>query len=361
MATWQARPTLLELLTRIAGDIASRTEGRPFIKRTVERALGFSMGGVAHHLHGHLAWVRDQQFPQSAEAEALSEWADWLEEPRKAGAYAAGQVMFTGAGAVPAGTLVQSDAGALYRVGTPAPGTGVYTVTAAETGDEMNLTVGERLTLVSPIVGVNASAVVFAAITGGADIEDLEAWRERVMLALRARQLYGAPGDYERWALRREGVTDAWEFDRRMGPGTVSLGFMYGGRDDVIPTPSDVAAMQTFIDSVRPADMGAVYVVAPVRYALTFVVSARGTVTASAMGDALKDFFRTDVAIEQPLTLSQVDEVISQVPGELSHTITAIYQSVNGGPLTPIASTGTITPGAWGLFTYAGLSLSVTP
>lgn len=359
MATWQARPTLLELLTRVSGDIASRTDGRPFIRRTVERALGFSTAGVAHHLHGHLAWCRDQLFPQTAEAEGLAEWGDWLEEPRKPGAYAAGQVRFIGAGTVPAGALAQSGAGALYRVGAPIGG-GVYTVTAVETGDDTNLTVGERLTLVSTVVGVDANGAVFAAISGGTDVEDLDAWRERVLLALRKTQLYGAPGDYERWALRREGVTDAWEFDRRMGPGTVSLGFMFGGRDDVLPTVDDVAAMQTYIDSVRPADMAAVYVVTPVRHALTFVVEARGAVTSQAMSDALKDFFRTDVALEQPLQVSQVDEVISQVPGELSHTITAIYQNV-GGVTTQIANTGAITPGSWGLFTYAGLSLTVLP
>ncbi len=359
MATWQARPTLLELLTRIAGDIASRTEGRPFIRRTVERALGFSMGGVAHGLHGHLAWVRDQLFPQTAEAEALAEWADWLEEPRNAGAYASGAVRFIGAGTVPAGTLVQSDAGALYRVGAPLGG-GVYPVVAVQTGDETNLGIGERLALVSSIVGVDPNGVVHAVVSGGTDIEDLELWRERVLVAFRRTQLYGAPGDYVRWARRREGVTDAWEFDRRMGPGTVSLGFMYGGRDDVIPTTDDVAAMQAYIDSVRPADMAAVYVVRPVRHALTFVVQARGTVTSTAMGDALKDFFRTDVALEQPLQVSQVDEVISQTPGELSHSITAIYQTVNG-ITTQLGTTGAITPGDWGLFTYGGLSLSVTP
>lgn len=358
MATWQARPTLLELLTRVAGDIASRTEGRPFIRRAVERALGFSTAGVAHHLHGHVAWCRDQLFPQSAEVEGLREWGDWLEEPQKQGAYASGRVLFTGQGTVPSGTLVQSASSAVYRVGS-ALGAGVYNVAAIDMGDATNLAVGERLSFFSPVAGVAMDGVVVQAVSGGTGVEDVELYRERVIGALRKSQLYGAPGDYERWALRREGVTDAWEFDRRMGPGTVSLGFMFGGRDDVIPTSDDVADMQSFIDGVRPADMAAVYVVAPVRHALTFTVEARGSVSGQAMSDALREFFRTDVALEQPLQVSQIDEVISQVPGELSHTIVAIHQT-RAGVTTPLNGP-TITPGAWGLFTYGGLSLTVLP
>lgn len=358
MATTFTRPTLAELLSRVAGDIASRTEGRAFIRRTVERALGFSVAGLAHGLHAHLAYLRFQLFPQTADENALAEWGDLLGEPRKAGSYAAGQVTFVGTGSVPVGTLVADDDGALYRVGSPAAA-GVYNVASVETGTTKNLALGERLSLVSPVAGVSPNGVVSLALSGGADIEDLELWRARVLAALRAVLLYGAPGDYERWALKREGVTDAWEYDRRMGAGTVSLGFMFGGRDDVIPTADDVAAMQAYIDSVRPADMAAVYVVAPERLALHFRVTARGTMTEAAMADALKAFFRSDVALEQPLSLSQVDEVISAVPGEVSHTITGI-DLVRNGVTTPVGlTTGTIVPSSWGLFTFGSLTLTV--
>jgi uncharacterized phage protein gp47/JayE len=358
LATWPQRPTLPELLTRIAGDIASRTEGRPFIRRTAERVLGFCMGGVAHGLHGHFGWVRDQLYPQSAEAEGLAEWADWLEEPRKAGSAAAGQARFTGA-VVPSGTLAQSSSGALYKVGAQLA-SNIYAITAVDLGEAGNLAVNDPLSLVSPVIGVDTDGLVTGAVTGGAGVEDLELWRARVLVALRAAQLYGAPGDYVRWALKRDGVSLAWEVDRRMGAGTVSLAFVYGARQDVIPTPDDVASMQAFIDLVRPADMEAVYVVAPIRVALNFTVAARGTLTSTAVADALRDFFRTDVALEQPLSLSQIDEVISQVPGELSHTLTAVYKTVNG-VTTQVASSGVIDPGSWGLFTYGDISLTVAP
>jgi uncharacterized phage protein gp47/JayE len=355
------RPTLTELLSRVAGDIAARTEGRAFIRRSVERALGFAMSGIAHGLHGHLAYLQAQLYPQTADAEGLAEWGDLRDVPRKPGAYAAGQVTFEGASAnqVPLGTLVAAGGGALYRVGAGL-GSGSYDVQSVETGTAKNLAVGERLLLVSPIAGVSPAATVSAPLSGGADVEELEAYRERVLTALRAAPAYGAPGDYERWAREREGVTAAWEFDRRMGPGTVSLGFAFGDRDDVIPTASDVAAMQAYIDALRPADMVAVYVRAPVRNELHLRVTARGSMTEAAMRDALVAFFRTDVDLEQPLSLSQVDEALSGVAGEISHAIDGVDVVVQGGAPTPLSlAGGVLVPTSWGLFTFGSLTLTV--
>jgi uncharacterized phage protein gp47/JayE len=356
MATF-TRPTLSELLTRIAGDIASRTEGRAFIRRTVERCMGFAMAGVAHHLHGHLAWLRLQLYPQTAAAEGLAEWADLLEEPRKAGAYASGQVAVIGDGSLTSGTLFTDDAGNLYRSGEPV-GSGTYAIAAVETGSAQNLSLGERLTLVSSVAGLQPQASVSSALSGGADTEDIELWRPRVIAAFRAPSLYGAPGDYRRWALRREGVTEAWELDRRMGPGTVALSFIFGGRSDPIPTGDDVAAMQAYIDSVRPADVARVYVQAPVPNALRLAVTARGTMTEEAMAAAARDFLAQSAALEQPLSISQLEEVLSQVQGELSHTITSI-EVVIGGVAHSVPLTGEIAASAWGLFTLDALTLTV--
>lgn len=356
-----ARPTLKELLTRVSGDIAARTEGRAFIRRTVDRALGYAVAGVAHHLHGHLAWVRDQLFPQTADAEALSEWGALRDEARKQGAHAAGSVRFSGAGSVPDGALVQSDAGGVYRI-TGSAGAGTYTVQSVGTGAALNLDAGERILLVTPVAGVESEGVVLAPLSGGADIEDLEAYRVRVLDALRsASALYGRAGDYRRWALRREGVTEAWEFPRRMGHGTVSVGFMFGDRADVIPTPADVADMQAYLDGVRPADMRAVYVAAPIADALHILVTARGTMTQGELAEAVRAFLRTDVALEAPLSISQLDEVLSSVPGELSHTITSITATSRGISRVIALGGGDIAPVPWGLFTFGSLTLTVAP
>jgi uncharacterized phage protein gp47/JayE len=355
-----ARPTMPELLTRVAGDIASRTEGHAFVRRTVEAALGFACAGLAYTLHGHLDWVRRQLFPHTADAEALSEWGDWLEVPRKAGARASGSVRIAGTGTLPVGTLYTDAAGLLYRVMSES-GYKTYGVEAIETGEAQNLGTGEPLTLVSPVPGVEPVGLVDYPLSGGATVEDLEAWRPRVIEAMRTPLPSGAPGDYRRWALSREGVTEAWEFPRRMGAGTVSVGFVMGGRYDIIPTVDDVAAMQSYLDSVRPADMRAVYVVAPIRDALRLSVTARGSMSEQAMTDAVRTLLTTDAALEQPLSVSLLDEALSAVPGELSHTITRIEAEARGTTRVIPPDAGEIVPVTWGLLTLDTLTLTVVP
>ena len=51
------RPTLAEIISRVVGDISSRTQGSAFLKRSVERVLAYVVGGVAHGLYGYLEWI----------------------------------------------------------------------------------------------------------------------------------------------------------------------------------------------------------------------------------------------------------------------------------------------------------------
>lgn len=354
-----ARPTMLELLTRVGGDIASRLEGHPFVRRSVEAALGFAVAGMAYTLHGHVDWVRRQQFPQSADADALSTWGDWLEVPRKAGARAQGAIATVGAGTVPVGTLYQDGAGNLYQVLSGA-GT-AYVVQAVEMGSAQNLGVGETLRLVSPVAGVQPEASVTTALSGGAALEDVEDYRPRVVRGLRTSVFTGAPGDYRELALRQEGITRAWEFPRRMGPGTVTLTFALDGRTSPIPTADDLAALQTAVDAVRPGDMLGVLVVAPIESAITLNVTARGSMTEAEMAQAVRETLASDGALEAPLSMSVLDEALSAVPGEVSHAITSISITERGVTRVVSPAATEIPPTTFGLFTLAALHLTVTP
>lgn len=350
------RPTLLQLLTRVSGDIAARLGAYALIRRLVEKALGHALAGLAHHLHGHLDWVRDQQFPQTADPEALAEWADWLEEYRKAGARASGQVTVSGAGSVPAGTLFHSDTGALFRSGSLV-GTNVYLVEAVEVGTAQNLTVGERLSLVSPVPGIEATGTITTALSGGADLEDVEDWRPRVIEALRRGGFVGKEGDYQRYALKREGVTRAWEQDRRMGAGTVSLAFVCDDRADIIPTVDDVAAMETFFTGIRPADLWRLYVTPPVPNYLHLTITDTGTAIASAYEAEVDAFLRADADLEQPIARSQLDEVLSLVDGELTHAITEISIVERGVARSVSLVEANIAPGPWGLLVLGSVTV----
>lgn len=351
------RPTLSELLTRVAGDISSRLGAYALIRRLVELAMGHAVAGVSHHLHGHLAYVRDQLYPQTAEAEGLAEWGDWLDEGRKAGARAVGRVQVTGSVTLPAGTLWQSDAGALFRSGSyVAPNT--YVLEAVELGVAQNLLAGERVRLVSPVEGIDVEGVIALSLSGGADQEDIEDWRPRILTALRRGGFTGASGDYERYALKREGVTRAWERDRRMGAGSVTLTFVFDGRDDIIPTPDDIASMQTYFAGIQPADLWRLYIIAPVPNILSLTITATGTAVAADYRNALDELLRANADLEEPVSRSVIDEALSLVDGEETHAITAITVEERGVVRTVSLLDAEIAPGAWGLLVMGTVTVS---
>jgi uncharacterized phage protein gp47/JayE len=346
-----ARPTLEQLITRVQGDITSRNEGRPFLKRAAERIFGYVVAGVAHSLWGYLEWTGKQLFPTEAELEGLLRWGTAREVPYKLGVAASGgAIELTGK----AGTVV--DAGTLFR----APNDALVQTRAAVTlgagptevevlaqlpGVDGNLALGTELSIVTSIKNLDDVAVLTTALSGGSTREDVELYRGRIMDDLRSPRRNGAPGDYRQWALEREGVTRAWEQPHRMGVGTVSVAFVLDGRDNIIPTPSDVADMQAYLDSKKPVDMRAVYVIAPVPKPVDITVSLSPATLEvdAAVREELASLFTNEAELEEPIALSVVDETISGAPGESSHNILAV-SSLMPGPWE-ILTLGTITTG----------------
>jgi uncharacterized phage protein gp47/JayE len=128
-----------------------------------------------------------------------------------------------------------------------------------------------------------------------------------------------------------------------MGIGTVSLTFTMDDRVDPIPLAGDVTDVQEFIDSVKPIDMRAAYVVAPIAVPVNMTIALRpnnGAVQAAVTAE-LEELFKTSVDLEQPLALSKISEAIATATGEDSHEITVI---------------SSLNPGVWGLLTLGALS-----
>lgn len=346
------RPTLDTLVTRVTGDIVGRDKGRGFLKRAAETIFGHVIAGVAHGVYGAIEYEGDQLFPTRSELDGLKRWGVPLELPQLGGARASGgRVRLTGTPGkkVDEGTHYLTPSGAVIvtraTVTIAGGGTVDVDVQALLPGTDGNLEAGETIAAETSIDGVDDEAELLVPLTGGTPIEDTENYRGRILGELRKPKRRGGRGDYRAWALELEGVTRAWEWAHRAGVGTVAVAWVYDGRPNIMPTPSDVVAMQAHLDSKRPLDMRAVYAIPPVPRPvnLTIALTPPSATVADQVQAQLAALFREtelggapDSANAGALAQSVIDEAISAAPGETSHVITAL------SPLTP---------GAWELLT----------
>ena len=243
------RPTLSELIERIDQDLLSRLpEARADLQTRLTGALATSEAGAVHGLYGYLQWLERQLFPETCDNEILHLHSAGV--PRREAAKATGQVEFSGddGASVPEGALLQKDEQE-YETTESASisgGTATASVEATETGSDGNQDAGAELEFVSPISGVDGTAVVGSdGLAGGVDRESYEAWRDRILLRRARIPRGGAAGDWEGWALDVSGVTRAWEDPLGMGPGSVVVRIVADDSDSG-PTPS-----QQLIDSVK--------------------------------------------------------------------------------------------------------------
>lgn len=326
------RQTPAQLLDAIKAEMDGTLKGADArLRRSPEDVLAKVMVLAVYDLHGFLEWVYKQIFPLTADEEVLENVHAALRRlPRKQAASAIGQVTFTGtAGAViPAGTILQRADGAEYTVDADVAFTGatvVAAVTASAAGAAGNAAAAVKLNLTTPIAGVNAAATVGAAgLYAGADIEDVEALRKRVLQVWGQPPQGGANHDYERWALEVAGVTRAWVYRAQQGFGTVTVIFVMDNKPDtIIPTEEEAALVFTHIDRLRTMTAKGLYVIAPTPVSVDFTIKISPNTPAvrNAIEADLRDFFRRESAPGTTLYKSRINEAISAASGEFDHEL----------------------------------------
>jgi len=241
------RPTLSELRSRNRQFITSELENTGELLRFSNLRIMADMDAGMSHLHfAYLDWIARQSNPFTAEDEWLAAWGALKNVYRKDATAATGpKVSFKKGNAgsiVPAGTLLNRSNGVQYSldqaVTISADNTGTGSVTAVLPDSDSSLSAadgnapaGTTLTLDSAIDGVDSSAVAVEAITGGANMEEEDAFLKRVLQAYQADAEGGSEDDYKRWALEVPGVTRAWVAPRLLGAGSIGLYFMCDGND----------------------------------------------------------------------------------------------------------------------------------
>lgn len=357
------RPNLSAIIDRVQGDIKSALGIGSILRRSFLAAIARAIAGAAHILHSHLVFVSRQIFPDQAEAEYLERWGSIYGLERQPATFAelTIDVVFTGAGTVPAGTIYQRSDGFTYTVDADidalAAGTVQGLIVADEPGATGNLDIGNLVSLQSPIVNVQTDATVSAIAVDGEDVETDESYRQRIVDRIQEPPAGGAVHDYIAWARSVSGVTRAWVFPGWLGQGTVGVSFVEDEQDPIIPIPAKVDEVQTYIDTVKPVTAN-VTVFQPTAYPLNITIALKPNTAAvrAAVETELQDLIAREAqmrgAVIDPgagttydgkIPLSRVNEAISLAAGEEDHVVTSPV--VDPQALAPggIVTLGTIT------------------
>ncbi|RAR75106.1 putative phage protein gp47/JayE [Pantoea ananatis] len=325
------RPTLPQLITTIRNDILTRLTADPTLaalRRTDAEVYGRVQAAAVHTVYGYIDYLARNLLPDLSDEDWLTRHANMKRCPRKAATHATGYVRWEVATSditIRAGAIIQRDDLTSYTVTASAsPSGGIIRVpvicdTAGKAG---NTDDGLTMRLTSPITGL-ASAGVADSIQGGADVEDLEVWRARVIERWYWIPQGGADGDYEVWAKEVAGITRAWTYRHWSGRGTV--GVMVANSDLINPIPdaATVDAVKAYIEPLAPVAGADIYVFAPKAHAVNFQIRLNPDTAAVryAVEAELRSMMLRDGGPEGVLKPSRISEAISIAAGEYSHTL----------------------------------------
>lgn len=336
------RPSLREILTRIAADVESRLTKQQ-IRRSNAKVYERVLAGASHEIHAHIDWLQKQLFFDTAETDFLDRWASVFGIYRTPATTAGGTIQLSYAADpvdVPAGTVLQSDAGIQYQtVGSPTS-EGVATVEALLPGAGGNLDEGDALNFVSPIAGVDSAAECLG-VSGGTDAETDEELRTRLLERARQTPCGGAAHDYIAWAKEVPGVTRAWVV---AGTGTVQVYFVCDDLPDIIPTAEKIAEVQAKLDYERPVT-AITTALAPATQAVNIRISSltpSTTAVRSAVEKALADLFISEAEPGGLMYLSHIRAAISNAAGEIDSTVVQPAANIQA-PANTLLTLGTIT------------------
>lgn len=247
-------PGLSDLIARTEQNIEQRLPGSwPQAREKTLSALGYAQAGLAAGCHEHIEWVSRQIIPGSADEVELLKHCQFWGVRRKQASRASEDitVTVTAATTVPARTRWQRADGQVFvstaAVSSGAAGKIAVNVTAVNAGTVGNTPAGTMLSLITPMADILPDATADKGITGGADTESAGELLARLEFRVQYPPFGGNKFDYVRWAREVPGVTRAWCLPTWPQAGSVGVTFVQDNNDDIFPTESDVARVDSYI------------------------------------------------------------------------------------------------------------------
>lgn len=364
------RPTLTDLRTQVAQDIASSLPGSDALLRNSNlNIMGTAQAGLANLHYGYLDWIAKQAVPFTATDEFLEGWAGLIGVVRIAARSASGSVIFNGTtgSIIPAGAKLARGDGAIFSVQSAAAVVGTTaTVIATADADPAgalgafgNTALNALMTLGQAIAGVQSNGAVTVAFVGGADLETNSALRTRMLYAYQNQPQGGSQTDYVRWALQVPGVTRAWCVANAFGAGTVTIYPMFdiarsaqnglpqgsngvaAAENRASPAAGDQLIVANYLLALQPVT-ALVYIVAPTANPIAFSISGIPAASRAAIAGAIASVFSIDGTPGGSIPLAHVWSSIATVSGINDFVIMSPIADIANGP-GQLPTVGTIT------------------
>lgn len=287
-----------------------------------------SVASVAEGLYQHQGWIVRQIFPDTADKEYLYLHARTRGLTKKSANNATGPVSLTGDPGSHAGAgLVFRRDNATWTTTEPVDigddGLGTSRAMSSLPGVDGNMTAATTATLTTTPDGFD-STVTVGVMTGGTDEESDAELLTRLLEIIRRPPAGGNKYDYKRWALEVPGVTAAYVYPLRRGPGTVDVAITSAGG---LPSQEVTLRTQSHIDDVRPVTAKNAFVFVPtLRHISIRVAVALDGITLKAAIKSITDTLREEDARREPgadFIRSQAGTLISLIPGITDYQILA--------------------------------------
>lgn len=349
-------PTLKELNDQIRQDIVNA--GIPgvntVLRNSVLGTIGTVQAGLAWSHYTYLGNIARQAVPWTATDDYLAGWGSLKNVYQKAPSAATGLVRFTGLDGVsiPKGTLLRRSDGWSYETLEDAVHMQAR-IQSVETGVDGNAGLDVVLSLGQPLPGIDGRVVALTVLTGGADLEDQESFRNRVIQAYRISGSEGREQEYILWARELPQVSRVWVGRNAFGTGTVVLWIMCDAANhanDGFPVGTDGVASKEFRynratgDQLAVADhiwdrqpvTALVIVCSPIPQKVDFVIADLGQddtpENRQTIRAALQDMFQREAAPGKVLHPSAWERAIG--------SITSINQYSILAPQAPVVPEG---------------------
>ena len=328
----------------VPGQIASRaaavyesTPGLEGIDARSEASLAAAstrvLEGATFDLYLYQANLAQELMPDTAQDELPRHGNIWG-VPRLQASGSVGAATFTasvaGAIVVPAGFTLTAPSGVVVTTTASvaiAAGASMAVPLAGQASDGAagNLAAGIVLQAVSPLSGLNPQGAIVTAtpdgsgLSGGAPIEDLEAWRSRILARIQAPAMGGSAIDYQTWAKQALDTVSYVAVQKNwVGLGTVAVVVAMAGPR--VPTTTEIGIIAAYIATRQPVTAAVTVLGAtllPVNFSIHLnpdTVSIRAAATT-----ALQLAFVSDSVIGGTGYVSRYDDALSSASGEYSH------------------------------------------